>query len=96
MVDTAGTISSLSTRLKEAGARNVYVAASHGVLNDHSIEVIEKSDVKKIFVSNTLPLPKRKSDKVAQVSVAPQLAHVILTEHFRAIDFQEEKFTADE
>ncbi len=31
LLDTAGTLHSLSTRLKNAGARNVYLCASHGI-----------------------------------------------------------------
>ena len=83
-VDTAGTLSSLSRRLQEAGAANVYLCASHGLFTEDSVQRIEQGSVKKVLVTNTLPMPRQHTDKIEQVSVAPLLAKVILTEHFRS------------
>ncbi len=95
MVDTAGTLFSLSTRLKNAGARNVYLCASHGLFTSRSMELIDDSPVAGVIVANTLPLPKIASSKIVQVSVAPLLADVILTEHFRSVNFEVEEFEID-
>lgn len=99
MVDTAGTLSSISKRLDLAGARNVYVCASHGLFTESSMELIENSPVKKVIVTNTLPMPKVATSKVVQVSIAPMLAHVILAEHFRSLEhggLQDEEFEMEE
>lgn len=99
MVDTAGTLSSISKRLDLAGARNVYVCASHGLFTESSMELIENSPVKKVIVTNTLPLPKTATSKVIQVSIAPMLAHVILAEHFRSLDqgaYKDEEFEMED
>lgn len=99
MVDTAGTLSSISKKLDIAGARNVYVCASHGLFTESSMELIENSPVKKVIVTNTLPMPKVATSKVVQVSIAPMLAHVILAEHFRSLehgDFADEEFEMDD
>ena len=86
MVDTAGTLNTLSKRLEKLGARNTYVCASHGLFTENASKLIADSPVNKVIVTNTLPLPKDMSGKVEQLSVAPMLAHVILAEHFRSIN----------
>ena len=86
MVDTAGTLSELSSKLALEGARNIYVCASHGLFTEKSMELIRDSDVKAVVVNNTLPLPEKVSSKVFQVSIAPMLSHVILAEHFRTLN----------
>lgn len=91
IVDTAGTLSALSKRLEAAGARNIYACASHGLFTDDAMEMIEKSSVKKVVVTNTLPAHEKSSSKVVQVSVAPMLAHVILAEHFRTVERANER-----
>jgi ribose-phosphate pyrophosphokinase len=97
MVDTAGTLSILSKRLESAGARNVYVCASHGLFTEQSMELIESGSVRKVVVTNSLPLHEKTSSKVVQVSVAPILAHVILAEHFRTVEkSSDEEFEMDE
>ena len=87
MVDTAGTLSTLSDVLTKMGAKSVYVSASHGLFTERSIERIDNGSVKKVFVTNSLPLPSKTSDKIVQVSVAPMLAHIILAEHFRSTEY---------
>ena len=86
IVDTAGTITALSQKFADAGANNIYVCASHGVFNENAMLRIENSPVKRVVVTNSLPMPKQAngfvSSKVEQVSIAPMLAHVILAEHF--------------
>lgn len=69
MVDTGATMAALSKRLTDAGARNVYVCASHGLFTSNSMDLIDKSPVKQVIVTNTLPLPAVVSPKIAQVSV---------------------------
>ncbi len=96
MVDSANTLQALSTRLKDAGARDVYLCASHGLFTLKSMDRIERSPVTQVVVGNTLPLPAIASSKIVQVSVAPLLADVILTEHFRSVNFEVEEFEIDD
>lgn len=84
MVDTGGTIQALSMKLKQAGAQNIYICASHGLFTENAFRYIDNSPITKVFVTNSLPLPKNHSAKVEQISVAKFLADVILTEHFRS------------
>jgi ribose-phosphate pyrophosphokinase len=96
MVDTAGTLASLSSKLNSLGAKNIYVIASHGLLSQNASQNIENSAVSQVIITNTLPLPKNISGKVTQVSIAPMLGRVILAEHFRTVGLTEEEFDLDD
>lgn len=85
MVDTGGTLADLSKRLKAAGARRIFVAASHGIFTKNSMANIDDSPVDRVIVTNSLPLPALCSPKVVQVSLAPYLSNIILAEYFRTM-----------
>jgi ribose-phosphate pyrophosphokinase len=84
IIDSGGTLAELSQRLHKAGAKNIYLCASHGLFAEKTIANIDASAVKKIVVTNSLPRPigKFHSTKVHQVSIAPMLSRIILSEHF--------------
>ena len=84
MIDTGGTIISLSKKLKDNGAKNIYVCASHGLFTANSSQRIDDSDITKVIVTNTLPLHSN-SEKIVQISVAQLLANVMTAEHFRTV-----------
>jgi len=97
MIDTAITLSNLSKKLVNEGARNVYYCAPHGLFTDSSMELINESAVKKVVVSNSLPLPSSVSSKVEVISIAEMLSHVVLAEHFRSVKglIEDEEFEMD-
>lgn len=76
MVDTAGTITKASEILMERGAKSVRVAATHPVLSGPALKRIEKSPIKEVIVSNTIPL-KIQCDKITVLSVANIFADTI-------------------
>lgn len=90
LVDSAGTICYLAHRLKEAGASRVYVCASHGIFSNDGMKKIEESEINKVVVTNSLPLPENTCKKVVQISIAPMLADVILAEHFRHASYDDD------
>ena len=57
------------------------------------MQLISEGPVKKVIVTDTLPLPPNTCDKVVQVSVAPMLARVIVGEHFGPF-LEEENYQA--
>jgi ribose-phosphate pyrophosphokinase len=71
LVDTAGTLVNAVKALQQAGARHVYAAATHPVLSGSALERINKSNLEKIVVTDTLPLkaesPKLKVESIAQL-----------------------------
>ena len=64
--------------LKEHGAKEIYAGATHGVLVGPAIERIEKSPIKELVVTNTIPIePEKRIDKIKVVSIAPLFAEAI-------------------
>ena len=78
MIDTGGTLVNGVESLIEAGATEVYAAATHAVLSDPATDRIKNSQIKRLVVSNTLPIPSEKQhDKLEILSIAPTIAHTI-------------------
>ncbi|OGU55618.1 MAG: ribose-phosphate pyrophosphokinase [Ignavibacteria bacterium RBG_13_36_8] len=73
LIDTAGTFISAVEALKKKGARDIYGSVTHALLSGKAIERIEKSDIKKLYVTDTIPLsPKAISSKI-EVRTASKL-----------------------
>ncbi|HEY3142770.1 MAG TPA: ribose-phosphate diphosphokinase [Acidimicrobiales bacterium] len=78
MIDTGGTIVAAAEVLIERGAREVYAAATHGVLSDPAVDRLKNSVITKLVVTDTLPLPPEKQvDKIEVLSVAAIIADAI-------------------
>ena len=79
LIDTAGTLVNAIKVLKEAGAKDIYMCATHAVLSGPAIERIKNSELKQLIVTNSIELPKEKRiDKIVQLSIAPMIANTIL------------------
>ncbi|MDR3348963.1 MAG: ribose-phosphate diphosphokinase, partial [Acidaminococcales bacterium] len=59
-IDTASSIVEGGKALKEAGARDIYACCVHAVLSGDAVDQLNRSDVKEIIVTDTIPLPKEK------------------------------------
>lgn len=78
IIDTAGTIVAVSDRLHKAGATEIYACCTHPVLSGNATEKLERSGIKELVVTNSIPIPPSKmSDKIKVLSVAPLLAEAI-------------------
>ncbi len=78
MIDTAGTLAASSEALMRAGAREVYACATHGIFSGPARERLDASPLKKVVVTNTLPIPEeRLSEKVEVLSIASIFANTI-------------------
>ncbi|GAB4082645.1 ribose-phosphate diphosphokinase [Modestobacter muralis] len=78
MIDTGGTISKAAETLFAAGAADVIIAATHGVLSGPAVDRLKNSQVSAVIVTNTLPIePERRFDKLTVLSIAPLLASAI-------------------
>lgn len=79
IISTAGTMSEAIKVLKKMGAKNVYIAATHGVLAGKAIERLNKAPVREVIVTNTIPQKehKKKLRKLKVLSVAPLIAEAI-------------------
>lgn len=78
MIDTAGTITAGVDMLKQKGAKDVYIACTHGVLSGPATERLSTCAAKEVVITNTIEIPQdKKFDKLVSVSVAGLLAHTI-------------------
>ncbi|MDH6116679.1 ribose-phosphate diphosphokinase [Kitasatospora sp. GAS204B] len=78
MIDTAGTICAAADALFDAGAADVIVAATHGVLSGPAADRLKNSRVSEFVFTNTLPCPAElQLDKVTTLSIAPSIAAAI-------------------
>ena len=82
MIASGGTIVSRAKQLRAAGARRIYVFATHGLFCDNALEDIGRcSDIHEVVVTDTVPLPENYDSisrgKVVQVSVATIIADTI-------------------
>jgi len=83
MIDTAGTITQAAEALQKNGAKQVYACATHAVLSGPAMERIEKSPIKELVVTNTIPPMKGalQSAKIKRLSVGPLLGEAIKRIH---------------
>ncbi|MBU7007780.1 ribose-phosphate diphosphokinase [Phosphitispora fastidiosa] len=82
IIDTAGTITQGAAALLERGAKEVYACCTHGVLSGPAMDRLQKSPIKEVVVTNTIPLPEHKAiDKIKVLSVAPLLGEAIIRIH---------------
>jgi ribose-phosphate pyrophosphokinase len=82
MISTAGSICGAARAVHEAGARQIYVAATHGVLCGPAIENIEKSPITELILTDSIPLkPQQMISRIHVRSVAPLLAEAIKRIH---------------
>lgn len=86
MCDTAGTICKVAEALHKNGAKEIYACFTHGVLSGKAIENLNASYIKKVVVTNTIPLCEkgrsmREEGRIEVLSVAKLLASAIKSIH---------------
>lgn len=87
MIDRPGSfISAAEHMVKNCGAREVYVVATHGIFTGDCLEQLENSDaIHKIVVTNTYPISKdsiAKSKKLVVIDVSSIFAECIRRDHY--------------
>lgn len=87
MIDTAGSIIKGSQAIVNAGAKEIYICATHPVFAGPARERIEKYSQEKLFkeivVTNTIPVPKEKQlDCIKILSVSEIFAEAIKRIHY--------------
>ena len=78
LIDTGGTIVEAVRVLMAAGAKDVIVAATHGVLSDPAAERLAACGAREVVITDTLPIPEEHHfDTLTVLSIAPILARAI-------------------
>jgi len=83
MIDTAGTLSKAASAVKDHGALEVYALATHGIFSGKAVENINNSPLRKVWVTNTIPLSDgaENCEKIVQLSVGRILGEAIKRIH---------------
>ncbi|MEM7477572.1 MAG: ribose-phosphate pyrophosphokinase [Planctomycetota bacterium] len=82
MISTAGSICGAARLVHENGAKEIHLAATHGVLCGNAIENLSKAPIRSLCLTNTIPLTaEKKLNSIQVVSVAPMLAEAIKRIH---------------
>ncbi len=84
MISTAGSICGAAELVKKQGAREIHVAASHGVFAGKAVERLKNSPVDSIVVTNSIPVPPEKASQLPNLkvlSIAPMMGEAIRRIH---------------
>ncbi len=86
MCDTGGTICKVAAALYKSGANDIYSAFSHAVLSGNAVDNLSGSHIKKIIVTDTIPLCDKarrlkEEGRIEILSVANLLAKAIKSIH---------------
>jgi ribose-phosphate pyrophosphokinase len=78
MISTGGTLAKAAEAIKARGATHVYTVATHGVFAGDAVDVLERSEIEKVVVTNTVPLVDvQLHPKFVQLSIAQTFADAI-------------------
>ena len=78
MIDTGGTIAKAVQVLLDSGAKDVIVAATHGVLSGPAVDRLSSCGAREVVVTDTLPIPAGKRfEQLTVLPIAPLLARAI-------------------
>ncbi|RTZ98026.1 MAG: phosphoribosylpyrophosphate synthetase [Deltaproteobacteria bacterium] len=83
MVDTAGTLTEAAGAFLNNGAREIHACCAHPVLSGPAIDRIEKSALKSVIVTDTIPLKPAavNSNKFKVLTIANLIGEAILRSH---------------
>ncbi len=82
LIATGGSVIEATEALRKHGAKEVYVAITHGVLSGNALELIDKSPLKQLLITDTIPMSNsKKHPKIKVLSVSELLAEAIKRIH---------------
>jgi ribose-phosphate pyrophosphokinase len=82
MISTGSSICGAAQMVAEAGAREIYLAATHGIFCGPATERLAKAPVKQIVITDTIPLTQeRRLPTMKVLTVAPLLGETVKRIH---------------
>ena len=82
MIDTGKRMSATANVLKEHGAREISVAATHAVFSEGILEKLQMPAIKRVVLTDSIKIaPKNQVDKLIQISVGPLIGKAISNIH---------------
>jgi len=77
IIGTAGTLAAAAQAVRDAGARRIYAAATHGNFSGQAWENLARAGFEEVVVTDTIPLPPGAPDTVRVLSCADLLTSSI-------------------
>jgi len=77
LIDTAGTLKAAAQAVRDAGARRIYAAATHGEFSGNAWENLAEAQFEQIVVTDTIPIAPGAPDNVRVLSCAELLTNSI-------------------
>lgn len=74
LIDTGTTIVNVVESLKERGAEDVFVCATHPLFSGNALQRLDHPSIKEVVITDSIMLPANRSDRFKVLSVAPMLA----------------------
>jgi ribose-phosphate pyrophosphokinase len=83
IIATAGTVCTAAALIKQRGAKDIYVGATHGVFADDALKRLSESPISEIVVTDTIPLNSetKKMKKIKVLTVSAMLGEAIKRIH---------------
>ena len=82
IIATGSSLVEAVNALVKFGAGDIYACCTHAILSGNAVQKLQKSALKEIVVTDTIPLPPEKRvDKIKVLTVAPLLGEAILRIH---------------
>lgn len=81
MADTCGTLAKAAQVCIENGAKDAIAIVTHGVLSGNAIETLNKSQLKKIVITNTVPVDGKleRCPKLEIIDISPTVSLIVST-----------------
>jgi len=82
MIDTAGTVTEAARALRNLGAKDIYICATHALLSGPARSRLNDSPIKEVAVTDTIAIPEeRRPNKLCVLSVGELLSKAIRFTH---------------
>lgn len=82
MIDTGGTLIAAVKVLIKKGVQEIYASGTHPILSGNAYEMVDRSSLEELVVTDTIPLKREKARaKIKVLSVAPLLGEAIRRIH---------------
>jgi ribose-phosphate pyrophosphokinase len=82
-IDTGGTLKAAAQTVGDAGAKRIFVAATHAVLSGNAFENLASSEFEEIVVTDTIPLRRGAPDNIRVLSPRSSAARTSSPERSR-------------
>ncbi|MDR2463917.1 MAG: ribose-phosphate pyrophosphokinase [Verrucomicrobiales bacterium] len=82
MTETAGTLTSAAKILTANGAKTIYAAVSHAILNEKAESRLKTSPIKELITTNSTPVPQIPGVNITVLNVAELLGEAIKRIHY--------------